>query len=98
MCSPRVAHYLGFLQKALAEAGVPAVPQVTKSEGGVMSAELGKAHGAQMIMSGTAAGVIGASYVARLSGFRDAMRFDNGGTSADIAIFVMASRNTASER
>ena len=83
---PRVAHYLGSLQKALAEAGVPAVPQVTKSNGGVMSAELGKAHCAQMIMSGTAAGVIGASYVARLSGFRDTMSLDIGGTSADIAI------------
>lgn len=83
---PRVAHYLGSLQKALAEAGVPAVPQVTKSNGGVMSAELGKVHCAQMIMSGTAAGVIGASYVARLSGFRDTMSLDIGGTSADIAI------------
>jgi len=83
---PRVAHYLGSLQKALAEAGVPAVPQVTKSNGGVMSAELGKVHCAQMIMSGTAAGVIGASYVARLSGFPHTMSLDIGGTSADIAI------------
>lgn len=83
---PRVAQYLGSLQKALGEVGVPAVPQVTKSNGGVMSAELGKIHCAQMIMSGTAAGVIGASYVARLSGFRDTMSLDIGGTSADIAI------------
>jgi N-methylhydantoinase A len=83
---PRVAHYLTSLQNALAEAGVPAVPQVTKSNGGVMSAELGKVHCAQMIMSGTAAGVIGASYVARLSGFKDTMSLDVGGTSADVAI------------
>jgi N-methylhydantoinase A len=59
---------------------------VTKSNGGVMSAELGKTHCAQMIMSGTAAGVIGAAYVARLSGFPDTMSLDIGGTSADIAI------------
>ena len=83
---PRVAHYLGSLQKALADEGVPAVPQVTKSNGGVMSAELGKTQCAQMILSGTAAGVIGASYVARLSGFPDTMSLDIGGTSADIAI------------
>jgi N-methylhydantoinase A len=83
---PRVAQYLTSLQKALAEEGVPAIPQVTKSNGGVMSAELGKTHCAQMIMSGTAAGVIGASYVARLSGFLDTMSLDIGGTSADIAI------------
>ena len=83
---PRVAQYLGSLQKALAEEGVPAVPQVTKSNGGVMSAELGKTQCVQMIMSGTAAGVIGASYVARLSGFPETMSLDIGGTSADIAI------------
>lgn len=82
----RVAQYLGSLQKALADEGVPAVPQVTKSNGGVMSAELGKTQCAQMILSGTAAGVIGASYVARLSGFPDTMSLDIGGTSADIAI------------
>lgn len=83
---PRVAFYLTSLQKALAEEGVPAVPQVTKSNGGVMSAELGKTQCAQMIMSGTAAGVIGASYVARLSGFLETMSLDIGGTSADVAI------------
>ena len=83
---PRVAHYLGSLQKALQAEGVPAVPQVTKSNGGVMSAELGKTHCVQMIMSGTAAGVIGAAHVARLSGFPDTMSLDIGGTSADIAI------------
>ena len=83
---PRVAHYLSSLQKALADEGVPAIAQVTKSNGGVMRAELGKTHCVQMIMSGTAAGVIGAAYVARLSGFPQTMSLDIGGTSADIAI------------
>ena len=82
---PRVAHYLDSLQRALAEAGVPAEPLVTKSNGGVMSAELGKSACAQMILSGTAAGVIGASYVSQLSGFGNTMSLDIGGTSADIA-------------
>ena len=82
---PRVAHYLDSLQRALAEAGVPAEALVTKSNGGVMSAELGKSACAQMILSGTAAGVIGASYVSQLSGFGNTMSLDIGGTSADIA-------------
>ena len=82
---PRVAHYLTSLQRALAEAGVPAEPLVTKSNGGVMSAELGKSACAQMILSGTAAGVIGASFVSKLSGFGNTMSLDVGGTSADIA-------------
>ena len=44
---PRVAHYLTSLQRALASAGVPAEPLVTKSNGGVMSGELGKSACAQ---------------------------------------------------
>ncbi|MCP5151283.1 MAG: hydantoinase/oxoprolinase family protein [Ectothiorhodospiraceae bacterium] len=82
---PRVSHYLTSLQRALAEVGVPAEPLVTKSNGGVMSAELGKSACVQMILSGTAAGVIGASFVARLSGFTNTMSLDIGGTSADVA-------------
>ena len=64
---------------------MPAEPLVTKSNGGVMSAELGKSACAQMILSGTAAGVIGASFVSNLSGFGNTMSLDIGGTSADIA-------------
>ena len=82
---PRVSQYLSSLQSALRDAGVPAEPLITKSNGGVMSAELGKTACAQMIMSGTASGVIGASHVAALSGFRDVISFDVGGTSADVA-------------
>lgn len=82
---PRVAHYLTSLQHALAGAGVSAEPLVTKSNGGVMSAELGKTACAQMILSGTAAGVIGASFVSKLSGFGNTMSLDVGGTSADVA-------------
>ncbi|MCH9673438.1 MAG: hydantoinase/oxoprolinase family protein [Gammaproteobacteria bacterium] len=82
---PRVSHYLGSLQTALANAGVPAEAMVTKSNGGVMSAELGKTQCAQMILSGTASGVIGASYIAALSGYPDTMSLDIGGTSADVA-------------
>ena len=82
---PRVERYLTSLQEALRGAGVPAEPMVTKSNGGVMSAELGKAACAQMILSGTAAGVIGAAHVASLAGFPATMSLDIGGTSADVA-------------
>jgi N-methylhydantoinase A len=82
---PRVSHYLDRLQASLREISVPAEPMVTKSNGGVMSAELGKTACAQMILSGTAAGVIGASYIAGLSGFPKTMSLDIGGTSADVA-------------
>jgi len=85
---PRVAYYLASLQKALKDAGVPASPLVTKSNGGVMSAELGKRHSVQMLLSGTASGVIGAAHVARLCGLKNAMSLDIGGTSADMALIM----------
>ncbi|HIL19397.1 MAG TPA: hydantoinase/oxoprolinase family protein, partial [Gammaproteobacteria bacterium] len=82
---PRVSQYLESLQQALLNVKVNAIPQVTKSNGGVMSAELGRTACAQMILSGTAAGVIGASHVSKLSGHPNTMSLDIGGTSADVA-------------
>lgn len=85
---PRVAHYLGELQSALKRIGVTPEPHLTKSNGGIMTAEQGKEECVQMILSGTAAGVIGASYIARTSGVDKCMSLDIGGTSADVAIIL----------
>jgi N-methylhydantoinase A len=85
---PRVSDYLTQLQAALAESGVAADLKVTKSNGGVMSAEHGKQNCVQMILSGTASGVIGAAYLARLCNVKDCMSLDIGGTTADIALIV----------
>jgi N-methylhydantoinase A len=85
---PRVAHYLGSLQAALKNAGVTPEPRLTKSNGGVMTAEQGKSECVQMILSGTASGVIGASYVAQVCGIKHCMSLDIGGTSADVAVIV----------
>ena len=83
---PRVAHYLSAFQDALKSAGVPAEPMLTKSNGGVMTAELGKTECAQMLLSGTASGVIGAASIAIGTNSAAAMSLDIGGTSADVAI------------
>lgn len=85
---PRVSHYLGSLQKALKEVGVPAEPRLTKSNGGVMTAEQGKHDCVQMILSGTASGVIGASHVAATCELTRCMSLDIGGTTADVAVIV----------
>jgi len=82
---PRVSHYLASLQQSLTTSGVTVEPMITKSNGGVMTAELGKSQCAQMLLSGTAAGVIGASHVSRMTNAPDTMSFDVGGTSADVA-------------
>lgn len=85
---PRVSHYLTSLQRALKDEGVTAEPRLTKSNGGVMTAEQGKRECVQMILSGTASGVIGASYVASQCGLKECMSLDIGGTSADVALIL----------
>ena len=85
---PKVADYLTSLQKALIETGVTSELKVTKSNGGVMSAENGKTNCVQMILSGTASGVIGAAYVANQCGIQNCMSLDIGGTTADVALIV----------
>jgi N-methylhydantoinase A len=82
----RVANYLTSLQRALRAAGVAVEPMITKSNGGVMRAELGRRNPIQMLLSGTASGVIGAARVAERAGARHVLSFDVGGTSADVAL------------
>ncbi len=82
----RVAVYIGSLQAALRDAGVPAEPMITKSNGGIMAAELGKTDPIAMLLSGTASGAIGAADAAARIGAADVLSFDVGGTSADVAV------------
>jgi N-methylhydantoinase A len=53
-----------------------------------MTAEQGKSACVQMILSGTASGVIGASHVAATAGVPRCMSLDIGGTSADVALII----------
>ena len=85
---PRIAHYLTRLQAALREAGIAAELRVTKSNGGVMGAEQAKTDCIQMVFSGTASGVIGASHIARLAELKNCLSLDIGGTSADVALII----------
>lgn len=85
---PRVSRYLGSLEAALASRGVPAAPMLTKSNGGIMNVEAGKNACVSMLLSGTASGVIGASYLAGQAGIGDVLTLDIGGTSADLALII----------
>jgi N-methylhydantoinase A len=85
---PRVAHYLSRFEATLLDLGVASPPRITKSNGGVMGARQAKAECVQMILSGTASGVIGAGFVARQCGFPRLLSFDVGGTSADVAVLL----------
>ena len=85
---PRVANYLGSLERALSERGVTAPPMITKSNGGIMHVGLGKTQCVSMLLSGTASGVTGAAFLARQTGIANALTLDIGGTSADMALII----------
>lgn len=85
---PKVIHYLDAFEHALKEMGVPVPPRITKSNGGVMGLAQAKAECVQMVLSGTASGVMGASYIAESCGFDRLLSLDIGGTSADVAVII----------
>ncbi len=85
---PRVDGYLASLQQALRARGIAAPAMITKSNGGIMNADLGRRHCVSMLLSGTASGVMGASFLARQAGIDAALTLDIGGTSADVALII----------
>ncbi len=60
-------------------------PLVMQSSGGVVDVETAVARPASCVLSGPAAGVVGAAFVAAAGGFEDVISFDMGGTSTDVA-------------
>ncbi len=83
---PKVRRYLEGFEAALAARAVPAVPYVTKSNGGIMPVAAARRQTVTTLLSGPTSGVIGAAYVAGAAGLGNLITLDVGGTSADIAV------------
>ncbi len=94
---PAVASYLGALGDRVVEAGLPE-PLVMRSSGGVASVDEAAAHPAIALLSGPAAGTVGAALFARRAGFESAISFDMGGTSTDVSLIVDGRAGLATER
>ena len=88
---PRVARYVASIAARLAElAGDAPVPPfaVMKSNGGVASApEVGR-RPITTVLSGPAAGALGAGLLARTAGFGKVLTLDGGGTSTDVSVVL----------
>jgi len=94
---PVVSRYLRALAGAALAAGLPE-PLVMRSSGGVATPAEAAAHPATILVSGPAAGVIGAARIAALAGIEDAVAFDMGGTSTDVCLIAGGQAERASER
>jgi N-methylhydantoinase A len=83
---PVVKRYLAGLADTLRGLGVPRVPLIMRSRGGIVSAALAAQQPVTLFLSGPAGGVIGAAFAAERSGVRDFVSLDMGGTSNDVAL------------
>ena len=94
---PTCGRYFRALGEACRAAGLPE-PLVMRSSGGVVSAEDAAAHPALVLVSGPAAGTVGAGLVAKRAGIDNAIAFDMGGTSTDVSLVVGGSAERTVER
>ncbi len=83
---PVVKRYLVGLADTLGGLGVPGVPLIMRSRGGIVSAALAAQQPVTLFLSGPAGGVIGAGFAAERSGVPDFVSLDMGGTSNDVAV------------
>ncbi|MEK7700526.1 MAG: hydantoinase/oxoprolinase family protein [candidate division NC10 bacterium] len=81
-----VREYLRGLTAAMGERGYPGRLFVMQSSGGVATAEAMQRYPVRMIESGPAAGALMAAVYGELTGHRDLIAFDMGGTTAKLAL------------
>jgi N-methylhydantoinase A len=85
---PRVSAYVGNIRRRLDEIA-PGVPfHVMKSNGGVLSAAEVVHQPITTMLSGPAAGALGAALIAGTAGFDRVLTCDGGGTSTDVTVVV----------
>ncbi|HWQ00220.1 MAG TPA: hydantoinase/oxoprolinase family protein [Vicinamibacterales bacterium] len=80
--TPLMARYLGALEAGLGGRSL----RIMQSNGGSISAAAAKAAAVQTILSGPAAGVVGAKVVGEMLGYAKVISFDMGGTSTDVSL------------
>jgi N-methylhydantoinase A len=83
---PRVGPYIQRLEDRLGERGIDSSLHLMTSAGGIMAAATTKHQPVHLIESGPAGGVIGAAFIAELSGFDNLLALDIGGTTAKAAL------------
>jgi len=83
---PVVDRYLSRLEDRLRERDFRGPVTIVQANGGTIPAHAIRRHAAKMILSGPAAGVVGATTAALEAGFLNTITFDMGGTSTDVCL------------
>jgi len=80
---PLIDRYLERLEQRLP---THTMLRIMQSNGGSISGAMARREAARTLLSGPAAGVVGAAYVAQASGIDKVITIDIGGTSTDVAL------------
>ena len=83
---PRIDRLAGRLEALAGEIGGAGRIRIMQSNGGLMSVAAARSHPVRTLLSGPAAGVVGAVGVAKAAGLDDIIAMDMGGTSLDICL------------
>ncbi len=95
---PKVRDYVARLGRRLSDAGLGADLHIMASNGGVVTPAMVAERPVVTMLSGPAAGVLGGAWAGELSGRRNLITFDVGGTSADIGIVTEGTFSEATAR
>ncbi len=83
---PHVSRYVANIDAQLKASGVNGRLCILRSDGGLVSAGVAGENPVNLLLSGPAGGVTGATWAAEQAGFTDFLTFDMGGTSTDVAL------------
>src|SRR5205807_7692818 len=96
---PRVGRYVEDIQaRVKAEIAERTPFYIMKSNGGVISAREVAAQPITTLLSGPAAGALGAALLARVAGLQRVLTPDRGGTSPDVAVVDHGPPHLTTER
>src|SRR5262245_30205501 len=95
---PKVRNYVTRLESEIQDSGFKADLRIMASNGGVATPAMVAERPVLTLLSGPAAGVIGGDWAGGLSGRRNLITFDVGGTSADIGIVTEGGFGEATAR
>jgi N-methylhydantoinase A len=94
---PVVRNYLLDLEEKLADRGVEAPLHIMQSSGGVLTAESARKRPLQTLLSGPVGGAMGDVELAGVSGNRNLIGVDMGGTSFDVSLVVDGKPDVSTE-
>ncbi|WP_420625701.1 hydantoinase/oxoprolinase family protein [Candidatus Poriferisodalis sp.] len=95
--APIVRTYLAELSEGLQADGMDVPLHIMQSSGGIITARAAQDHTVQTLLSGPVGGAMGGVSLARLTGNRNLICVDMGGTSFDVSLIVDGEADVSTE-